>query len=107
MDDKAPDVLILPSRLKHFAKVSMLACQRPHLVDQTLKLSLARSALRQIVDSVVTVNPSYLAKSSTAGTYCKLAIHPQNRAELQDAAQAGVEQEHKAFDRVRVDVMRV
>ncbi len=61
----------------------------------------------QIVDSVVTLNPSYLAKSSTAGTYCKMAIHPQSRAELHDAVQTDENQEHKAFERVRVDVIRI
>jgi hypothetical protein len=103
MEDKAPDVMILPSRLKHFAKVCFLYFGR----NDEFQISDIKPPKRQIVDSVVTLNPSYLAKSSTAGTYCKMAIHPQSRAELHDALQTGEDQEHKAFERVRVDVIRI
>ncbi|CAG8695660.1 1972_t:CDS:2, partial [Scutellospora calospora] len=44
-----PDVLILPSKLKYFAK---------------------------IIDQVVCINPGYLCKSHAGGTYAKITIHP-------------------------------
>lgn len=62
----------------------------------------------QIVDSVVTINPSYLAKASSAGTFCKMAIHPMARPELVAAAeQDDEEQEHRVYERARVDLIRI
>ncbi|KAJ9107993.1 hypothetical protein QFC20_003679 [Naganishia adeliensis] len=79
--DVAPDVLILPSRLKYFAK---------------------------IVDSVVAINPSYLAKGNSAGTYCKMSIHPQNKERLARTGEAEEEEiEHEVYERARVDVLRI
>ncbi|CAG8579660.1 16824_t:CDS:10 [Dentiscutata erythropus] len=54
-----PDVLILPSKLKYFAK---------------------------IVDQVVCINPGYLCKSHAGGTYAKMTIYPllQNLAQGAD-----------------------
>ncbi|KAJ9119956.1 hypothetical protein QFC24_005439 [Naganishia onofrii] len=79
--DVAPDVLILPSRLKYFAK---------------------------IVDSVVAMNPGYLTKGNTAGTYSKLSIHPRRgAAPPADREKDGEEVEHEVYDRARVDVYRI
>ncbi|CAG8456829.1 1626_t:CDS:10 [Paraglomus occultum] len=50
-----PDVLILPSRLKFFAKT---------------------------VEEVVCVNPGHLTKSQTGGTYAKMTILPSNKEEI-------------------------
>lgn len=81
MSRNAPDILILPSRLKHFAK---------------------------IVDSVVAINPSSLTKSASPGTFCKITIKPQGRDELQQAVQSGNEEvEHKLYERTRVDIHRI
>jgi DNA polymerase alpha subunit B len=49
LEDTAPDILILPSRLKHFSKV---------------------------VDSTLALNPGHLSRANTAGTFTKLMIHP-------------------------------
>ncbi|GHJ84547.1 hypothetical protein NliqN6_0949 [Naganishia liquefaciens] len=77
----APDVLILPSRLKYFAK---------------------------IVDSVVAVNPSYLVKGNSAGTYCKMSIHPHPKERLMRAGEDEEEEvDHEVYERARVDLMRI
>ncbi|KAF0372173.1 DNA polymerase alpha, subunit B [Gigaspora margarita] len=51
-----PDILILPSKLKYFAK---------------------------IVDRVVCINPGYLCKSHASGTYAKMTIHPLSQKLVQ------------------------
>jgi DNA polymerase alpha subunit B len=62
----------------------------------------------QIVDSVVTINPSYLAKSSTAGTFAKMTIHPSSRTELMSSVEQGDhEDEHRVYERARVDLIRI
>ena len=102
---RAPDVLILPSKLKHFAKASRMRCDLCH---HLLTIGFRSSGRLQIVDSVVTVNPSYLAKASSAGTFCKMAIHPVARTELVAAAERGdEEQEHRVYERARVDLIRI
>lgn len=62
----------------------------------------------QIVDSVVAINPSYLAKGNSAGTYCKMSIHPQNKERLARTGEAEEEEiEHEVYERARVDVLRI
>lgn len=55
----APDVLILPSRLKQFSKV------REHFV-----VSARDSEFGQVVDSTLAVNPSFLSKGQYASLLC-------------------------------------
>ncbi|KAK8866041.1 hypothetical protein IAR55_001192 [Kwoniella newhampshirensis] len=57
MDGPAPDILILPSKLRHFSK---------------------------IVDSTLVVNPAHLARAHSAGTYAKIIVHSTPRSELVD-----------------------
>ncbi len=66
-----------------------------------------RVSAPQIVDSIVTVNPSYLSRASSAGTYAKLAIHPMARREVQDAARNEAQLEHRVYERARVDIVRI
>ncbi|KAK4055754.1 DNA-directed DNA polymerase alpha subunit pol12 [Microbotryomycetes sp. JL201] len=88
MGDNGADVVILPSRLKHFAK---------------------------IVDSTVMVNPAFLTKGDGAGTFAKLTIHPIAKTELEqriaEAEQSGDEyaslMEHEVHSRCRVDLIKV
>ncbi|KAG0206680.1 DNA-directed DNA polymerase alpha subunit pol12 [Mortierella sp. GBA30] len=82
-----PDVVILPSKLKHFAKT---------------------------VDNVVTINPNQLSKSQAGGTFARLTIHPMSRSYLDDAVMMmdeEVEQSmstyHNVYERCRVDLIRV
>ena len=62
--DYAPDVMILPSRLKQFSKVGSLICPWSTIVDFSLSLGL------QVVHSTTIVNPSFLSK----GTYGTISI---------------------------------
>lgn len=62
----------------------------------------------QIVDSVVAINPSYLAKGNSAGTYCKMSIHPQSKERLMRTGEGEEEEvEHEVYERARVDVLRI
>ena len=99
------DVVILPSALgKQFAKVSVVSrCSK----------SVRLIGTWQIVDSTVIVNPSYLTKGSTGGTFARFTIHPHAKAELQQevgkAAMAAEETviDHKIWERAKVDLIRV
>lgn len=63
----------------------------------------------QVVDSVVVVNPGRLSQFSSGGTFAKLSIHPLDQARLVSSASKGGETlvEHEAFDRCRVDIVRI
>lgn len=82
------DVFILPSMLKHFAKV---------------------------VDSAVMVNPSSLTKKNQPGMFAKLTIYPIDKRELEkvkekmqtdDDDDEGAT-DHKVYERCRVDLVRI
>ncbi|KAF9142699.1 DNA-directed DNA polymerase alpha subunit pol12 [Mortierella sp. GBA39] len=82
-----PDVLILPSKLKHFAKT---------------------------VDNVIVVNPNQLSKMQSGGTFAKLTIHPIPEGVLSDAVMMMDEDDeqtmrsfHRVQERCRVDLVRV
>ncbi|KAG0321875.1 DNA-directed DNA polymerase alpha subunit pol12 [Linnemannia gamsii] len=82
-----PDVVILPSKLKHFAK---------------------------IVDNVIVVNPNQLSKMQSGGTFAKLTIHPMAEGALSDAVMMMDEDDeqtmstyHRVYERCRVDLIRV
>jgi DNA polymerase alpha subunit B len=54
------------------------------------------------------MNPGYLTKGNTAGTYSKLSIHPRRgAAPPADEEKDGEEVEHEVYDRARVDVYRI
>jgi DNA polymerase alpha subunit B len=79
--ETAPDVLILPSKLKHFSKA---------------------------VDSTLAVNPGHLARASTAGTFAKLTIHPSKNLSAEADAMDDEEQlEHCVDERTRSEVWRI
>ncbi|WRT64268.1 uncharacterized protein IL334_001199 [Kwoniella shivajii] len=84
MDGPAPDILILPSKLKHFSKV---------------------------VDSTLVVNPAHLARAHTAGTFSKIVLHPSPRAELTDSIplndSTDSAREHSVWDRARSEIWRI
>ncbi len=79
-DDFAPDVLILPSKLKQFSKVCIVI----------IVLSLRDLRSLQTVDHTVVVNPSFLTK----GTFAHLTY-------------AGSESGGTIKDGLRVDVVRL
>ncbi|CAB4492440.1 uncharacterized protein OCT59_024899 [Rhizophagus irregularis] len=70
-----PDILILPSKLKYFAK---------------------------IVENVICINPGYLSKGESGGTYAKITIHP-----LQQTLMEGAFIENLVSKRARVEIVRV
>ncbi|GAA96342.1 uncharacterized protein L969DRAFT_95439 [Mixia osmundae IAM 14324] len=84
------DVLILPSRLKAFAK---------------------------IVDGVVTINPASLTKGHSGGTFARLTIHPSRRGEFMRGQGEDIDglkpfdaeevMDHRIYERCRVDLVRV
>jgi hypothetical protein len=82
------DIFIMPSMLKHFAKV---------------------------VDSAVMINPATVTRKNQPGTFVKMTIYPTPQRELEEAAntvevdEADDEKmmEHRIYERVRVDIVRV
>ncbi|KAI9635169.1 DNA polymerase alpha subunit B N-terminal-domain-containing protein [Dioszegia hungarica] len=81
LDDTAPDLLILPSKLKHFSKV---------------------------VDSTLVVNPAFLSRARTAGTFAKISVHAMDRDMLEAPAEDGEEQlEHGVFERARAEIWKI
>ncbi|OCF32814.1 DNA polymerase alpha subunit B [Kwoniella heveanensis BCC8398] len=81
MDGPAPDIMILPSKLKHFSK---------------------------IVDSTLVVNPAYLARPHSAGTFAKITLHPTPKEQLMES-DVGEDAmlEHQVYDRARSEIWRI
>jgi DNA polymerase alpha subunit B len=99
LDDTAPDLLILPSKLKHFSKVgpSFLHC---HPKESEL--------MGQVVDSTLVVNPAFLSRARTAGTFAKISVHAMDRDMLEAPAEDGDEQlEHGVFERARAEIWKI
>ncbi|KAG0165798.1 DNA-directed DNA polymerase alpha subunit pol12 [Apophysomyces sp. BC1015] len=71
----APDFLVVPSQLKHFTR---------------------------LVDNVVCINPGYLSKRQSGGTYAHLVIHPQPQR-----PDGNVGDETKTRERTRVDLIKL
>lgn len=112
--DKMPDVLILPSQLTKFAKVRWRFFEdSPDAsslnVTDPSSYRPPPAMILQVVDSVVVVNPGRLSQFSSGGTFAKLSIHPLDQARLVSSASKGGETlvEHEAFDRCRVDIVRI
>ncbi|KAL1923634.1 uncharacterized protein VTP21DRAFT_8614 [Calcarisporiella thermophila] len=78
----SPDILILPSQLKHFTKV----------LDPY---------------EVVCVNPGRLTRKQAGGTYAKLTIQNIAREKLEKEAPEETELKHYIKERCRVDIVRV
>lgn len=60
---------------------------------------------KQVVDSVVVINPGTLSKRKGPGTYARLAIHP--RSISNEERDAGKAIGHHLFDRTRADIVRI
>lgn len=56
----------------------------------------------QIVDSVVCINPGYLSKKQSGGTFARATIHP-----LQLSSDGSVGVEGKIWERARVDLIKI
>ncbi|KAK4685108.1 DNA polymerase alpha subunit B, partial [Tremellales sp. Uapishka_1] len=82
MEGPAPDILILPSKLRHFSK---------------------------IVDSTLVINPAFTSRAHSAGTFAKLIVHPTPREILQGGGMDvdDVMREHGIWERARSEIWRV
>ncbi|KAI5862737.1 DNA polymerase alpha, subunit B [Durotheca rogersii] len=76
--DVRPDVLILPSALAPFAKV---------------------------VDSVLVINPGYLSRAESNGTYARMVLYPP-KLMTQQLSSGGMAS-HRVFERARVEIVRI
>mmetsp|Transcript_4801 Transcript_4801/g.12600 ORF Transcript_4801/g.12600 Transcript_4801/m.12600 type:complete len:158 (-) Transcript_4801:124-597(-) len=75
-----PDILILPSKLATFAAA---------------------------VSNTVIVNPGYLSRGTTGGTYAILHINPVNRDSLDNAGADDVQVPHDIVNRTMVEVKKI
>ena len=57
---------------------------------------------KQVVESVLVINPGYLSKRRGAGTYAKMSLYPPK---VSDDASGMVS--HKVFSRARVEITRI
>ena len=74
-----PDVLIIPSKMVTFAKVT-LGC--------------------------LVINPGWISKGTTGGTFASIDIYPMKRERL-DALSEGVEIEHGVHERAEVSIKKI
>ena len=91
-----PDLLIIPSALTPFAKVS------GHFMVYNRPIS---DWAEQVVESVLVVNPGYLSKRKAASTYAKLTIHPAPLTT--EERNSGTMIGHRLYERARVDILRI
>ncbi len=94
-----PDMLITPSALSPFAKVST------HLPKPNLRLTCCS----KVVEDVLVVNPGPLSKRKGPGTYAQLSIHPRKvtSAERDCERAEGAMVGHQLFSRARTDIVRI
>ena len=118
-----PDVVVVPSALPPFARVSS-ACScflfmpifrspplnitslPPHPPSRVPRLTQPAKKF-QVVESVVVINPGHLSKRRGAGTYARMTLHPPPPPPAAaDGAAAGVVG-HRVFERARVEIVRI
>ena len=91
-----PDILVLPSVLGSFAKVSafpQVGIGNPADNDS------------QVIDSVVCINPGTLSKKRGPGTYAAVSIQPRKLTD--EERESGDFVGHNLFERARVEVTRI
>ncbi len=59
---------------------------------------------KQVVDSILTINPGTISRRRAAGTYAQMAIHPRVVSE-EEQEQKNVS--HNLYERARVDIVRI
>lgn len=119
-----PDVLVTPSSLPPFARVRCCRCCPPSLPAPSSSLFPGAGAssiplsspplflpaadftdmglAKQVVESVLVINPGYLSKRRGAGTYARMSLYPPK---VSDDASGMVS--HKVFSRARVEITRI
>ena len=60
---------------------------------------------RQVVESVLVINPGYLSKRRGPGTYAKMSLYPPKSTDGDGDARGMVS--HKVFSRARVEITRI
>ena len=64
-----------------------------------------------MIDSTLVVNPSFLSRAHSAGTFSKVMIHPMNRDKLESKMDVdgdeGDFREHEIYDRARCEIWRI
>jgi len=58
--------------------------------------------LKQIVENVICINPGYLSRGESSGTYAKMTIHPLPEALIKDQFT-----ENLVYRRTRVEIIRI
>jgi DNA polymerase alpha subunit B len=64
----------------------------------------------QIVDSTLVINPAYLSRAHSAGTFAKVFVHPTAREELENGMDVEVDggmREHRIWERARSEIWRI
>lgn len=59
---------------------------------------------KQVVDSILTINPGPISRRRAAGTYAQMAIHPRVVSE-EEQEQKNVS--HNLYERTRVDIAKI
>ncbi|KAL7578443.1 hypothetical protein ACA910_012833 [Epithemia clementina (nom. ined.)] len=76
-----PDILITPSKLNPFARTAL--------------------------ENTLVVNPGFLTKSYTGGTFATIQVHPIKRETLEEFLNSGVELPNAVASRSKVDIIRI
>jgi DNA polymerase alpha subunit B len=94
-----PDLLVVPSALPPFAKVSL------HYQLKTGScLGCILANITQIVESVLVLNPGFLSRRRGPGTFAKVTVLPRM---LEEEEQGAAMVAHKLYERARVDIVRI
>ena len=91
-----PDVLVLPSALNPFVKVS-------NAITPSRTRTLAN--IVQVIEGITCLNPGTLSKKRGAGHYAALNVQPRSLSE--EEREAGQAVAHNVFERTRVDITRI
>jgi DNA polymerase alpha subunit B len=89
-----PDILITPSVLQGTVKVRLV----PHRI-------YCHANSKQVVESVLVINPGTLAKRRAAGTYARVIVQPAVVTDVE--REKGFAIAHKLWERTRVDIVKI
>jgi DNA polymerase alpha subunit B len=89
-----PDILITPSVLQGTVKVRLV----PHRI-------YCHANSKQVVESVLVINPGTLAKRRAAGTYARVIVQPAVVTDIE--REKGFAVAHKLWERTRVDIVKI
>jgi DNA polymerase alpha subunit B len=122
--NSTPDILILPSKMRHFASPVRVENARAAAVAAAAASAAASSMSDDATNGsstaaqssssttaplpTVVVNPEYLTKGPSGGTYALVSIHPLKDEEMVPPPGAqGRLRDHCILSRTRVDIIRI